>query len=156
MQDSKLEQEINLAAGYIATLKQFYDIINNTMIQEVYTTESAEKLKVLHGKIPRDAQEFYNAVSLDYTADKLGKMLTMGQDLSEVAKLPEFQRQTMMTLWHREFMDMHYYLGKLQLRQEQLTKLNLLNLKVRRVIFNPIVIIALVVIIAYITLLLIF
>ena len=156
MLDSKLEQEIVLAESCIFTFNRFYEVINNALTQEVVTTESAEKLQQLRQELPRQAETFYTAVGMKPPQGDLEKILAFASDLPTVIKLPEFQLQNLLTLWHQQFMDLHYFRGKLKYRQELLQRLNPVKLKIRRILLNPFTLIVSLGIFVYFVLLLIF
>jgi hypothetical protein len=152
MQDPKLEREITLADKYASVLKQYFDLINNAIIQEVVTTDSEEQFSELRKDMSRHAEEYYSSIGIKQTDNKLGKALDLAETLHAVVKLPDFQRQTLIMLWHQEFMDVFYYRGKLVYRKELLKRLSLTKIKTMRIVKHPAVIVTVLVILTYILL----
>jgi len=152
MQDPVLEREITLTDKYASVLKQYFDLINNAIIQEVVTTDSEEQFSELRKQLPRHAKEYYSSLGLNSTENRLGKMFDLAENLHSVVKLPDFQRRNLITLWHREFMDIFYYRGKLIYRKELLKRISLAKIRITRFFKHPITIIVLLVVFTYILL----
>ena len=152
MQDPKLEREITLADKYASALKQYFDLFNNAIIQEVVTTDSEEQFSKLREDLSRNVEEYYSSIGVKRTDNRLGKALDLAETLHAVVKLPDFQRQALFTLWHQEFMDVFYYRGKLVYRKELLKRISLTKIKIKRVVKHPAIIITALVILTYILL----
>ena len=149
MQDPKLEREIELADRYTSVLKQYFDLSNNAIMQEVVTTDSEEQFSKLRKELPRHGEEYYSSIGIEQTDNKLRKALTLAETLHAVVKLPDFQRQELVTLWHQEFMGVFYYRGKLVYRKELLKRLSLTKIKIMRVVKHPFVIVTVLVLLTY-------
>ena len=156
MQDVQLEKEITLAENYSNQLRHFFDCVQTIFKQQEVTPENTETLMDLREKLPHDRQRFYSEVSHEHNEKNLGKLLVLTPDPKSVIRLTDFQIQDLRSCWHQEYMDLHYYLGKLLYRRELLEKVNPAVVKLKRMLFNPVVFLILVVIAAYFLLLAIF
>lgn len=149
MQDPKLEREIELADRYTSVLKQYFDLSNNAIMQEVVTTDSEEQFSKLRKELPLHGEEYYSSIGIEQTDNKLGKSLALAETLHAVVKLPDFQRQEFIALWHQEFMSVFYFRGKLVYRKELLKRLSLTKIKIMRVVKHPFVIVTVLVLLTY-------
>lgn len=143
MHDLRLEHEMALLRSLMGEVKAFRDIVQATVVTEVVVPEHEARFEELRKTLPELSARFRREVGLpeDDSAEKLFGRISA---LTAVIRLTDLDKRKFYDQWHRYYLDLYAVQGRLKVRKERLDALNVVGLRLRRIVFNPFVLLILI------------
>jgi len=143
MTDAKLQEQISLVNVCMESLRRFHDIFDNAILTETVVPEDEGKLQELRATLPQQWESLFQQLGLRQN-DSVQAVTEVASSLSTVITLTEFQTRKLYDLWHKSYMKLHFFLGRLQYRKESLASFHPAVAKARKFLTGAVIIVVLV------------
>ncbi|MBN1918334.1 MAG: hypothetical protein JW889_10515 [Verrucomicrobia bacterium] len=149
MRDLRLEHEMALLRSLMGEAKAFRDITQATIMTEVVVPEHETRFEELRKTLPELSVQFQHEVGLpEAEAERLAgnaeKLFGGVSALPAVIRFTDLDKRKLYDQWHRYYLGLYAVQGRLKMRKERLDALSVVNLRLRRLVFNPFVLLILI------------
>ncbi|MDD5745943.1 MAG: hypothetical protein PHO30_01630 [Candidatus Omnitrophica bacterium] len=147
MIDKALENRIKKVNEFIQLWASFYEKYKHANNQQVFTEEDEKSFLELKSSLARKYQGLMDSLGLKPTAeDRTFDVISQVMSLKSIAMLSPLQMEKLENDWHHSYITLNKVMGSLENQKQELGKINVFEQRCKRILTNPFVALALIII----------
>ena len=151
MIDKILEVRIKHLNEFVNLWTTFYEMYKRAANQQNFTEDEEKNFLELKSILARKYQGLMDALGIKPTAeDRTFDVISQVMSLKGITTLSPLQTQKLENDWHNSYITLNKILGSLENRKDNLAKISVAGVFLKRLISNPMFMLILIMIIIYI------
>ncbi len=144
MRDRRLERQVEALDDFIERWQKLRSLFQRASLRQAPTEEQEAEFLVLKGELAQDYESLVTETASEREpGDQTVEVLAAAASLQRLNELGEAELQVLEAAWHRSYLHLQGWLGRLKARKLQLASISVVSYYIGRVLRNPVVILLL-------------
>ncbi|MFH1459597.1 MAG: hypothetical protein ABIG64_04410 [Candidatus Omnitrophota bacterium] len=138
MIDKTIESRIKQLSEFVELWAEFYELYKRATNQQTFSEEEEKNFLELKSSLARKYQGLMDSLGIKPTAeDRTFDVISQVMSLKSIISLSPLQMEKMENDWHNSYITLNKIMGSLENRKNELAKINVFSLFIKRLFTNP-------------------